>query len=38
MNLTDLKTIVNLGDAAKLTKKQTYYTLKQKKTNHVCMF
>ena len=36
-DLTNLKTNVNLGSAAKLTKKQTHYVLKPKKVNHVCM-
>jgi len=36
-DLTNPKTIVNLGGTAKLTKKQTHYALKPKKVNHVCM-
>ena len=37
IDLTNLKTILNLGGAAKPTKKQTHHTLKQKKTNCVHM-
>ena len=38
MDLTNLKTIVNLGGAAKPTKKQTHCALKLKKVNCVHMF
>jgi len=38
IDLTNLKTIVNLGSSAKPMKKQTHHTLKQKKANCVHMF
>ena len=37
-DLTNLKTIVNLGGVTKPTKKQTHHALKQKKMNYVYMF
>ena len=37
-DLTNLKTIINLGGTAKPMNKWTHHTLKQKKMNYVCMF
>jgi len=36
--LTRQKTITNLGGAAKQTRKKTLLTLRQKKTNYVCIY
>jgi len=37
MTLTNLKTIINLGGAAKQTRQPILPVLKQKKTNYVCI-